>query len=52
MNLNLNTSTRWGLNALILLGMVMALYLGKSILIPTVLIALLLVRRTALVHAT
>jgi predicted PurR-regulated permease PerM len=41
MNLNLNTSTRWGLNALILLGMVMALYLGKSILIPTTLALLL-----------
>jgi predicted PurR-regulated permease PerM len=39
--MNLNTSTRWGLNALILLGMVMALYLGKSILIPTTLALLL-----------
>jgi predicted PurR-regulated permease PerM len=41
MNLNLSTATRWGLNALILLGMVLALYLGQTILIPTV-IALLL----------
>src|SRR5581483_7849603 len=40
-NLNLNTSTRWGLNALILLGMIMALYLGRSILIPTTLALLL-----------
>jgi predicted PurR-regulated permease PerM len=40
-NLNLSTSTRWGLNALILLAMVMALYLGKPILIPITLSLLL-----------
>ena len=40
-NWNVSTATRWGVNALILLGMVLALYLGRSILIPTV-IALLL----------
>ena len=40
-NWNVSTSTRWGVNALILLGMVLALYLGQSIFIPTV-IALLL----------
>src|SRR3954453_12163581 len=36
-----STATRWGVNALILLGIILALYLGKSIFIPTV-IALLL----------
>jgi AI-2 transport protein TqsA len=40
-NWNVSTATRWGVNALILLGMVLALYLGQSILIPTI-IALLL----------
>jgi predicted PurR-regulated permease PerM len=39
--MNLSTATRWGLNALILLALVMALYLGKSILIPTTLALLL-----------
>jgi predicted PurR-regulated permease PerM len=39
--LNLSAATRWGLNAVLLLGLVIALYLGKTILIPMV-IALLL----------
>ena len=41
MHLNLSTATRWGLNALILLAVVLALYLGKSIFIPTILAVLL-----------
>jgi predicted PurR-regulated permease PerM len=40
-SLNVSTATRWGLNALILLGIVLALYLGRSVLIPWT-IALLL----------
>ncbi len=36
-----STATRWGVNALILLGIILALYLGKTIFIPMV-IALLL----------
>jgi predicted PurR-regulated permease PerM len=40
-NLNLSGATRWGLNALLLLSVVAALYLGQTIFIPTV-IALLL----------
>jgi predicted PurR-regulated permease PerM len=36
-----SSATRWGVNALILLGIILALYLGKNIFIPTV-IALLL----------
>jgi predicted PurR-regulated permease PerM len=40
MNLNLSTATRWGLNLLIILAMIGALYLGRSIFIPTI-IALL-----------
>jgi AI-2 transport protein TqsA len=40
-NLNLSGATRWGLNALLLLSLVVALYLGQTIFIPTV-IALLL----------
>jgi predicted PurR-regulated permease PerM len=40
-NLKVGGPTRWGLNALILLGMALALYLGQTIFIPTV-IALLL----------
>lgn len=39
--MNLSTATRWGINALILLALVMALYLGKSIFIPTTLALLL-----------
>jgi predicted PurR-regulated permease PerM len=39
--LNLTGATRWGLNAVLLLGLVLALYLGRTILIPMV-IALLL----------
>jgi predicted PurR-regulated permease PerM len=39
--MNLSTATRWGLNGLILLALVMALYLGKSIFIPTTLALLL-----------
>jgi predicted PurR-regulated permease PerM len=39
--LNLTGATRWGLNAVLLLGLVVALYLGQTILIPMV-IALLL----------
>jgi predicted PurR-regulated permease PerM len=41
MNFNAGTGTRIGLNSLLLLGGVMALYLGRSIFIPTI-IALLL----------
>jgi predicted PurR-regulated permease PerM len=41
MNLNLSTATRWGLNLVIILAMIGALYLGRTIFIPTV-IALLL----------
>lgn len=33
-NLNVGTATRWGLNALILLALVVALYLARSILVP------------------
>jgi predicted PurR-regulated permease PerM len=39
--MNVGTATRWGLNCLILLGIVLALYLGRSILVPLT-IALLL----------
>ncbi len=41
MNLNLSTATRWGLNVLILLGIIGALYLGRSIFIPTIFALLL-----------
>ena len=41
MNLNMSTATRWGLNAVILLSIVVALYLGQSIFIPTVISLLL-----------
>ena len=40
-NLNFNAATRWGINVLLLLSGVLALYLARSILIPAV-IALLL----------
>jgi AI-2 transport protein TqsA len=40
-NVNVSTATRWGINAIILLAIVVALYIGKEIFIPTV-IALLL----------
>jgi predicted PurR-regulated permease PerM len=40
-NVNMNAATRLGINSLLLLGGVMALYLGREIFIPTV-IALLL----------
>jgi predicted PurR-regulated permease PerM len=40
-NLSLSTATRWGVNALILLGLALALHLGRSILIPTVIAVLL-----------
>jgi AI-2 transport protein TqsA len=40
-NMNVGTATRWGLNAAILLSIVVALYLGKSIFIPTVISLLL-----------
>jgi predicted PurR-regulated permease PerM len=40
-NINLNAATRLGVNSLILLGGVLALYLGRAIFIPTI-IALLL----------
>jgi predicted PurR-regulated permease PerM len=40
-NVNVGTATRWGLNAVILLAIVVALYIGREIFIPTV-IALLL----------
>src|SRR5205085_2283279 len=38
---NLSTATRWGLNLIIILAMIGALYVGRTIFIPTV-IALLL----------
>jgi AI-2 transport protein TqsA len=41
MNLNLSTATRWGLNLLIVLAIVGALWLGRPVFIPTT-IALLL----------
>jgi predicted PurR-regulated permease PerM len=40
-NLNVSTATRWGLNALILLGVILALYLGRTIFIPAILAMLL-----------
>lgn len=40
-NVNVSTATRWGLNAVILLAIVLALYIGREIFVPTV-IALLL----------
>jgi AI-2 transport protein TqsA len=40
MNFNISAATRWGLNLLIILAMIGALYLGRSIFIPTI-IALL-----------
>ena len=40
-NLNVSTATRWGLNALILFTVVLALYLGSTIFIPTIISVLL-----------
>jgi predicted PurR-regulated permease PerM len=40
-NLNVSAATRWGLNALILLGVSIALYLGRSVFIPLFLSVLL-----------
>jgi predicted PurR-regulated permease PerM len=40
-NLNVSTATRWGLNALILLSVVVALYLGRAIFIPAIMAVLL-----------
>jgi AI-2 transport protein TqsA len=40
-NVNVSMATRWGLNALILLGVILALYLGKTIFIPTIMSVLL-----------
>jgi predicted PurR-regulated permease PerM len=40
-HLNLGHSTRWGVNSLILLALSVALYLGRSIFIPTVIAMLL-----------
>jgi predicted PurR-regulated permease PerM len=40
-NLRMSTATRWGLNGLILVGMALALNLGRSIFIPTVIAVLL-----------
>ena len=34
-NMNLSSASRWGLNAAILLSIVLALYLGQTIFIPT-----------------
>src|SRR3954469_2323641 len=39
--MNLSSATRWGLNAAILLSIVLALYLGQTIFIPTVISLLL-----------
>jgi len=41
MNLDLTTATRWGLNALALLGVAVALWLGESIFIPLTIAVLL-----------
>jgi predicted PurR-regulated permease PerM len=41
MNLNLTTATRYGLNCLALLGIAIALYLGRSIFVPLTIAALL-----------
>jgi AI-2 transport protein TqsA len=41
MNLNLTTATRYGLNVLALLGISFALYLGRSIIIPLTIAAML-----------
>ncbi len=38
---NTSTATRWGINGVILLGMIVALYLGRSIFIPMVMSLLL-----------
>lgn len=38
---NVNPGMRWGINGIILLGMVVALYLGQTIFIPTILALLL-----------
>ena len=40
-NVNVSTATRWGLNAVILLSVVLALYLGQSVFIPMVISLLL-----------
>jgi AI-2 transport protein TqsA len=40
-NVNVSTATRWGMNAVILLSIVIALYLGQTIFIPTVISLLL-----------
>src|SRR2546429_1830597 len=39
--MNLSSASRWGLNAAILLSIVLALYLGQAIFIPTVISLLL-----------
>ena len=41
MNLNLTTATRYGLNVLALLGLAVALYLGRSIFVPLTIAILL-----------
>ncbi|MBO0697920.1 MAG: hypothetical protein J2P46_05980, partial [Zavarzinella sp.] len=43
MNLNITSATRIGLNVLALLGVAVALYLGRSVLIPLTISALLAV---------
>ena len=40
-NMNLSSASRWGLNAAILLSIILALYLGQTIFIPTVISLLL-----------
>ena len=40
-NLNVSAATRWGLNALILFSVILALYLGSTIFIPTIISVLL-----------
>ena len=40
-NVNVSTATRWGLNAVILLSIILALYLGQTIFIPMVISLLL-----------
>ena len=40
-NVNVSTATRWGLNAVILLSIILALYLGQAIFIPMIISLLL-----------
>src|SRR3954470_5106353 len=46
----MSTATRWGVNVVILLAMILALWLGRSIFLPTVLSLLLAVMLFPLVY--